>query len=233
MATAISIVTDALKELCVLSDGETPTASMADDAFRALNRIMEMLSNDQAFAYFPNLVSRALTGETSFTIGPSGDIITKRPIRVESATVDRSGITYPVSVLDNQRWDSISYKTVGGANTSAVWYEAQMPNGIVHLWPVASGCTINLRVIDLVGSFANLSTDLILPPGYEEALVKNLAVNIAPQYPGNPLGQMTMIAAKKAMKYINRTNNVIPTLKIDSVLLNRRGGTLAGFLGGE
>ena len=233
MATAITIITDALKELTVLADEEVPTGSMANDAFRALNRLVELLSNDQSFAYFPNLVQRTLAGEQTFTIGPTGDVVTDRPIRVESATVDRSGITYPVSVLDNQRWDSISYKTVGGANTSAVWYEGTYPNGIVHLWPVASGCTINLRVINLVKSFATLATDLDMPPGYEELLVKNLAVNLAPQYPSNPLSQLTIQAARKAMKYINRTNNVIPTLKIDSVLLNRRGGTLAGFLGGE
>jgi len=99
MATALTVITDAFKEIGVLAEGDTPTASMADDALRALNRIMAMLSNDQAFAYFPNLITRNLTGESSFTIGPTGDVISDRPIKIETATVDRQGITYPVTVL--------------------------------------------------------------------------------------------------------------------------------------
>jgi len=235
MPTAATVIQDALLELGVLASGETPTAAMANDALRALNRLMDTLSNGQSFAFYANTVSRALTGEASFTIGPvTGDVVTARPIKIETATVVRQGITYPVSVLDNQKWDAISFKGANGANTSGVYYEAQSPLGIVYVWPLASGCTLNLRVVNQVAVFPDLTTDLSLPPGYEEALVKCLAVAISPQYPANPLAPVTARAARRALVMINRVNNVIPTQQIDSVLLNYRGGsTLAGFLGGN
>lgn len=234
MPTATTIIKDALLEIGVLASGETPSAAMADDAFRALNRLMDILSNGQSFAFYPNKEIFNLTGQASFTIGPSGDLITDRPIRIETATIDRQGITYPVSVLDNQKWDAISYKGANGANTSGIFYEATMPNGIIHVWPIASGCTLNMRVINQVGVFPDLTTDLLLPPGYEEALIRNLAVSIFPQYPAGTLSPITLRAAKTSLTQINRVNNVIPTMQIDSVLLNYRGGsTLAGFLGGS
>lgn len=232
MATALTIITDALKEICVLADEETPSASMADDAFRALNRMMEKWSNDQSFAYVANTRSMALTGQSSFTIGPTGDVVANRPIRIETATVDRSGITYPVNVVDNQKWDAISYKGVNGANTAIVYYEALMPDGVVHIWPVATGCTLNLRVIDIVNTFPSLATVLSMPPGYEEALIKNLAVNIAPQYADATLSKLTMMAARSSMKAIQNTNNIVPTMDIDGTLTNRNGGNIAAFLGG-
>ena len=232
MATALTIITDSLMELGVLAEGDTPTGSMADSALRALNRILEAYSNDQSFSPFANHVSRDLTGESSFTIGATGDLVATRPIKIDTATVDRNGITYPVTVVDNQKWDSIIYKAVTGANTVAVYYEATSPLGIVHLWPLATGCTLNLRVINNVLNFPNLTSDLVMPPGYEEACVSILAVRLSPQYPSGILSPVTVQAAKRALKMISNVNNVVPTMAIDNNLLNKRGGSLAGFLGG-
>jgi len=231
MATATTIISDALKELGVIADGETPTASESDDAFRALNRLMNLWSNDQSFAWVANTVSKALTGLASFTVGPTGDVVTLRPISIETATVVRDGITYPVEVTDNQKWDSISYKAATGANTSIIYYAAEVPNGIVNVWPLATGCTLNMRVINLVTSFPDISTDVNLPPGYEQAFIKNLAVDIAPSFKATP-SPLTVRAASVAMKSIQRTNNVVPTMSIDSSLMGYRGGSLPAFLGG-
>lgn len=239
MTTANTLISDALKEINVLAEGDTPTASMANDALRALNRLAQKFSNNQDFAYFPSQIDYALngvvnpiTGHQSFTIGPTGDVIAQRPIKLEWAVVDRQGITYPVQIIDFMKWDSIVYKAVSGANTVSVWYEGNMPNGTVHCWPVASGCTLRLRVINVVAEFPDLVTDVVLPPGYEEALMKNLAVHIAPQYPAGVLQPLTQQQAKAALRYINRTNNAIPTLAIDNNVLTKRGGSLSGFLGG-
>lgn len=232
MSTAYTIITDALKEIGVLAEGETPSGTMADDAFRALNRLTEKMSNDQSFAFYASTETRPLTGEASFTVGPTGDVITNRPIRIDTATVDRNGITYPVAVVDNQKWDSIIYKGAAGANTTAIYYEARYPNGIVHVWPIATGCTLNMRVLNSVVTFANQGTTLSMPPGYEEYLIKALAVNIHPQYPASILNPRTVLAAKDALRYLQDINNVVPTMTIDSNLVNRHGGSLAAFLGG-
>ena len=231
-ATAATIVNDALKEIHVLAEGDTPSATMADDAFRALNRIMEMLSNDQSFAYTPNELTIALTGQSTFTIGAAGDIVADRPIAIQTATFDRGSITYPVQVVDNQKWDNITYKTAAGANPVGIWYEPTMPTGIVHVWPVCTGGTLRMRVLNLVNSFASLATTLSMPPGYEEALIKTLAVNIAPQYPAGTLSPLTIKAAERAMRLIRKTNNVIPTMSLPGGLPAGGGYSFANFLAG-
>lgn len=234
MTTALTMITDSLMELGVLAEGDTPTAAQTDSALRTMNRILALFSNDQSFSPFANHETRALTGESSFTIGPTGGVATLQPIRIDTATVDRDGITYPVDVVDNQKWDSIVYKLAPGAMTKVVWYEATSPNGILHVWPISSGCTLNLRVINLVVTFANLSTVLTMPLGYEEAIMSMLAVRLSPQYPAGVLSPVTVQAAKAAMKLISNTNNVVPTMQMPSGLPGIGGGfSIGGFLGGH
>lgn len=318
--TAGTLINDALLEIGVLAEGDTPTADMSASGLRVLNRMLDSLSTNQAFAYYPNLITRALTGESSFYIGPAivlpftvnlatpatftctnhglniGDTVTltttgalptglstgttyyvitagftantfelsltsggtavntsvsqsgvhtftqtssltktiaQRPIGIESAFVDRSGIHYPVRVIDNQLFDSIIYQAASGANTIYVYYEAQVPNGIVHCWPISTGCTLGLRVINQVVNFTDLTTPTTLPPGYEECIVSNLAVRLSPFYPTIQLSPVTARLAKTSLDLIQRRNNVIPTLTLPSVVTETRGGfSLANFLGG-
>jgi hypothetical protein len=231
--TAGTMINDALMEIGVLAEGDTPTAAMSDSALRALNRICDMMSNDQSFAYTPSLISIALTGQSSVTVGPTGAIVSDRPISIDTAWSDRGGISYPCQVTDNQKFDAIVFKAAAGFNPQVIWYEPTMGNGIIHIWPVSTGCTLNMRILNSVTSFSNLATVLVMPPGYEEYFVKTLAVNIAPQYPAGVLSYLTIKAAKKAWTYISRTNNLVPTLRLDpNIPTNNGGSSLASFIGG-
>lgn len=234
MATATSIIRDALMELGVLAEGDTATASMSNDALRALNRVCELLSNGKSFAYYPSLSQRALTGESSFTIGPSGDVTAARPISIESAYNDRSGISYPVRVVDNQLWDSIAYKGLTGqSNAIYIWYEPLLPNGVVHVWPITSGCTLNMRTVNMVASFPDLTTNVSLPPAYEDCLICNLAVRLSTQYPAGVLSVATVANARNTLKTIRKTNLVVPTLSLPSSVTSNGGNVgYANFISG-
>jgi hypothetical protein len=218
MATALTILTDALLEIGVLSSGETPDTDQQTDGLRSLNRLMEKLSNARAFAYFADEVSQALTGQASFDIGPTGDVVDLRPIKIESATATYNGVTYPVEVYSFQQWDAIPDKTTTGTIPQIVYYEGVMPDGVVKVYPICTGSTLKLRILNVVTSFATINTALSMPPGYEEALVKNLAINIAPQYQVTNINPITVKEAKSALAYIERVNTVIPKLSLDSRL---------------
>jgi len=318
--TAGTLINDSLFELGVLAEGDTPTADMSSLALRVLNRMLDSLSTNQAFAYYANLYTWNLTGESQFYIGPAltstftvtiaspgvftsashglniGDTITltttgalptgltagttyyiiatgfttstfqvstvrdgtavittgtqsgihtftqtssltkyvgHRPIGIESAYLDRAGIHYPVRVIDNQLFDGIIYPAATGANTVYVYYEAQEPDGIIHCWPLASGCTLGLRIINQVVNFTDLVTPTTLPPGYEECIVSNLTVRLAPYYPSVTLSPMTVRNAKTTLDLIQRRNNVIPTMSLPTAVTRNRGGfSLANFLSG-
>ena len=318
--TAGTLINDSLFELGVLAEGDLPTADMSSLALRVLNRMLDTLSTDQSFAYFPNLYTWALTGESQFSIGPAltatftvtigasatftsaahglniGDTITltttgalptglatgttyyviaagfttsafevstvrdgtavttsgtqsgthtftqtssltkyvgQRPIKIESAYAERLGIHYPVRIVDNQIFDRVVYPAATGANTMYVYYEAQSPNGIVHVWPIASGCTLGLRIINQVVNFSDLVTPQLLPPGYEECIVSNLCVRLAPYYPSVNLSPVTVKTAKTSLDTIQRVNNVVPTMALPAVVSMNRGDFPAiSFLGG-
>ena len=58
--TAAVIISDALKEILVIGEGEQPSATMLSDGLRMLNRLLDTLSNNNDFAYFASMEQKAL-----------------------------------------------------------------------------------------------------------------------------------------------------------------------------
>lgn len=230
--TAQVIIIDALKEIQVVGEGETPTATMLDDGLRMLNRLLDTFSNNSDFAYYASTVTFTLAGAASFTVGPTGDVVSDRPISIETANVDVSGITYPVKVVDNQRYDEITYKALAGAYPACLYYEATYPNGTVYVWPLSTGGTLDMRVINSVKQFAALTTQIDMPQGYEDYLVLALAIRSAPMY-GSPVNPDTKIAYLRAKSAIHKTNQLVPTLQLPNAVMGRTGSSYAAFMAGE
>ena len=230
--TAAVIIEDALKENLIISEGETPSATMYADGLRMLNRMCDTLSNNDDFAYYASQYSMAMTGQTSFTIGPTGDLVQARPIKIDTAVVTRLGITYPVKVIDNQRYDDLTLKTLSGANTAAIYYEGTYPNGTVYCYPLSTGCTLQMRVLNQVKNFAATTTQIDMPEGYEDFLMLGLAVRMAPSY-GRPVNPDTRTAYKAAKKLVMNTNQVVPTMELPNAVMGKSGSSYAAFMSGE
>ena len=231
--TAAVIIEDALKENLIISEGETPSATMYADGLRMLNRLCDTLSNQDDFAYYSLQLSMAMTGQTSFTIGATGaDLTAARPISIESAVVTRDSITYPVKIIDNQRYDLITLKSLSGANTAAIYYEATYPNGTVYCYPLSTGCTLQMRVLNQVKNFAATTTQIDMPEGYEDFLMLGLAIRMAPSY-GRPVNPDTRIAFNRAKKLVSNINQVVPTMELPNVVMGKSGSSYAAFMSGE
>lgn len=230
--TAAVIIEDALKENLIISEGETPSATMYADGLRMLNRMCDTLSNNDDFAYYASQYSMAMTGQTSFTIGPTGDLVQARPIKIDTAVVTRLGITYPVKVIDNQRYDDLTLKTLSGANTAAIYYEGTYPNGTVYCYPLSTGCTLQMRVLNQVKNFAATTTQIDMPEGYEDFLMLGLAIRMAPSY-GRPVNPDTRTAYKAAKKLVMNTNQVVPTMELPNAVMGKSGSSYAAFMSGE
>lgn len=212
MTTAATIIEDSLREIGVLGDDQVMTAEQAAGGLRALNRMLERWSNQKLLNPVETQLSYTLTGAQSFTIGPSGaDLTAARPLKVLSAYAVLSDVSYPVRVMTAQEWDAIGYKVSSGGAPSGVYYEASYPNGTAYVYQPTSGYALKLRVLTVVESFANTAESLALPPGYEEALVLNLAVRLAPGY-GAALRPETVNDARNSLRIIRRVNAQIPTL---------------------
>ena len=230
--TAQVIITDALKEIQIIGESETPSASMLSDGLRMVNRFLDTLSNDQNFAYFQNLINLPLTGQPSFTIGTGGDISGDRPIAINTAYVVRDGVSYPVKVIDNERYDRITYKALQGANTQAIYYEAQYPLGIVYCYPIATGCTLYMRPLGVVKQFSALATNIDMPPGYEDFIMLGLAIRWAPQF-GKNASPDTKLAYRRASGQVKNTNLIVPTMSLPVAVQSGNRGSYSDYLSGD
>ena len=206
MTTASIIVSDALAEIGAIGAGETPSAEDAAFCLRKLNQILQRWSNSRLAVPTLTEVSVPLTGLQSYTIGPTGAIVSPRPIRAVSATaVEPSGIEYPVSLYARRDWDAIGFKDVDGGPPSVAWYQPTLVNGVVYVYPKATGYTLKLDCLCLLASFATLSAEVALPEGYDTALTLTLADDIASAFGAQtkPDTRRRCAAAMTAIKSAN------------------------------
>jgi hypothetical protein len=75
MTQPIDIVSRALKDIGALEAGETPTADAAQDAFDMLNDMIDQWSNEDMMVFYKSeIVFPIVSGQTQYTIGPTGNI---------------------------------------------------------------------------------------------------------------------------------------------------------------
>jgi hypothetical protein len=185
MATALDIITRALRSINVLSDGESPTASMAQDALDSLNDVLESWANENLMVYVPTSEVFSMTvGQGDYTMGPGGDFNTVRPQQVTFAFARSGSIDYPIDLWTEDQYASIGIKSIQNTFPSVLYYEPAYPLGVIHLWAVPStpGMTLHLESLKPFTRLASLTTVITLPPGYERALRYSLAAELMPEY---------------------------------------------------
>ncbi len=162
------------------------TAAEAADALRATNLLLESWRLESLLVYAVDTLTLAMTGAASYTIGPGGSVNTTRPVRLELAALRLAGspsLDIPIHLLSDEEYQSIALKGLTGTWGYGLYYDRAYPLGSLFPYPVyASGSTLVLYPWHPLSPFAGLSTDVALPPGYERALQKNLAIELSPGY---------------------------------------------------
>jgi hypothetical protein len=226
--TALDLIEDALREIGVLSEDATATASQASDALRLMNRIIEHWANERWLVYTEALLSYPLAGVSPFTIGPSGaDMTASRPLKVLSAYATSGDLTYPVAVLSASQWDGLPTVPVGSA-PGHLYCSASYPSVNVYVDSPTAGYTLSMRVQSLLTAFASTATACSLPPGYDDLLVLTLAKRLAPQY-GVKASPETLSALQQVRRDIKRINVTVPVLEGMQVVSSRAWFTSGGL----
>ena len=186
MATALQIITRSMRLAGVIGKGESLDSDEAQNGLTALNAMLDSWKIERLFVY--QIVQGSYTwpsSTTSRTIGSGGNFSATRPDRIQSAfVVDSNSNWYPVEVLAmREEYDSIVIKTTPSTIPQYLFYDPAYPLGVIYLWCVPSAeLTLKLNTWQTLQSFAALTTSLSLPPGYERAIVYNLAVEYAPEF---------------------------------------------------
>src|SRR4029453_1334984 len=176
MPTVQEFINSTLRLIRVLDSGETPTATESNDALAALNQLIGSWSAAGVPIYQEAHDMIPLTGATSYALAT-------RPVKITSAQVIYSGISFPVAIVPSQVWTQPKDRTATSKFAKELWYDGGYPTGFISLWPAPpTGSHPELYYLKPLAQFASLGDTISLPPGYEQALRFALAGVLAPEY---------------------------------------------------
>lgn len=207
------LIRDALRIAGIGNAGEALSADQAADHLRTLNRMLYTWDIERLMVYTINPeVYTLITGVQSFTMGPGGTLSQVRPNKIEQAFIRvLSGpqpYDRPLDIVQDEGWASIGVKNVLSPIPTTLYNQGDYPTTTINLWPIPS--VANQIVLYTWNQLTKISdvNDLIdFPPGYEDAIVYNLAARLAPEYGFTLDGYSYQMASssKHILKAINTT----------------------------
>lgn len=217
MRTAGEIAQRAMVRAGVLASGETPKAPEMSDAITSLGDMLDSWSLERLTVFGTSTQEVTMYGQSSFTIGPSGQVHGTRPNSFVSGFVRGQSGDTPVYQVSTAFMDSVSSKGITG---DACWISLNgtMPDATVRLWPVPFG-VLHMRVTQPMRAIADPTDELDLPPGWYQALVTNLAVHLCEEY-GQPVTATLAATAAEAKGVIKRANIEPAVAQFDMALLS-------------
>ena len=202
--TGLQAVTDAMLMAGISGQGDPISAGDSSLALRILNRMMDTWNNDIGMIYtVQSDTFTMVTGQQTYlsTALASG----LRPIKVDSLIVSLSGIDYEVDIIDTDTFQSISYKPIN-AIPMVMSPTMSYPIASFDFYPRPYApfvCT--MQVFTPLPDTIAAATSIALPPGYEGAIVNNLAVQLCPAWGRSVPPDLRMQASnsRKALKRLN------------------------------
>lgn len=232
MASALTVIQRALRLIGVTQTGQAPTASEANDALSALNLMLDNWSNEKLMIYtVVNNLFNVVAGQTDYTLGTSGsaaDWISSqatRPLNVQRYAgfirANQSGINtdYAMDYYPNDRFQNIFQKQISTNYPYAWTCDWQFPISTVRLYPNPTINTVfGLTEYAQLRHFTGLTDLAEFPPGYENAIGWNLALELSPEYGVEP--SAIIIEKAKETKYnIKRSNQQPVLMTVDRSML--------------
>lgn len=213
MATAIDIITRAMRSIGVLASGETPSANQANDALVSLNDLLASLANESLTIYAETTDSLTLDGSTSYTYGTGGDINSVRPISINRCYFrNTDGSDYEVRMITAREYADIGVKDTSTDFPDVVYINTTFPLTTIYPWPLSSVGTLYFDVNKAITAFATLQTTVTLPPGYDRMLRYGLGVELMDEYGiQSPLTIQKYADAKADLKRTNTKPVVLRT----------------------
>src|SRR4030095_3606937 len=207
MPTTVSdLIHSSMRAIGAIAAGETLETNELNDALVSLNQMLSSWNTEGA-----SLVARqrllVSVGSTNSYALPT------RPVKIEAASASISGVDSPLEIVDAAGWEAIPIpeKLNQSIFIRRLYCDYAFPSSTVYIWPTPrlSG-SLELWIYATVPPFADLSSVIVLPEGYEAGLRWNLAVNLAPEY-GRPIDQVVLANAqnfKASLVQLNTGNQM-------------------------
>ncbi len=176
------IITKAMQKCGILTMNESPTPNEANDALDALNALVASYANDSMMCFARTWEQFTLTGGTgTYTIGPSGDFNTVRPVYIADCYVRLGTTDYDVTVISDEIYTGITQKNVPGI-PDWVNFDNGYPLATLKFSPLPSSSYQVFLLTEKALTAFTLDGAVSLPPGWERLLIFNLPDEIAGDY---------------------------------------------------
>ena len=166
--------------------GATLTTDEQTECLAELNSMMDSLSIEGLLAYQQLQESFSLTANTvSYTIGSGATFNTTRPTKIIDPCFirDSASLDSPVRIVSDDSYGKIVQKNVGQTYANVLFYDRAVDSsgyGTIKVYPAPNASlTLFINSIKQLQSFANLSTQVNMPPGYQLMIESNLAIHMA------------------------------------------------------
>jgi hypothetical protein len=219
--TAGEQINRALRLIGMLAEGETPSAATAQDSLMALNQMIDSWNTERlsVFSTIDQIVNWPV-GSINETLGPTGSLTrlngtAVRPVLVDDSTYFKdpgTGVSYGVKLINQQQYNGIAVKTVTSTFPQVMFVNMTYPDVDLFIYPRPTRLLEwHFISVEQLTQPANLSTDILFPPGYLRAFTYNLACEIAPEFGVEPSPQVQRIAmySKRNLKRINNPDDVM------------------------
>ena len=211
------IISDSLRLLGVIGQGQEATGKEAHDALGLLEELFDTWNSTDIMLYQTSLVELPLvSGQMEYTIGPESDIeIAVRPTQIQSAYIRTGGTETEIRVISHKEHGSIADKSVTSSDPYYVYFNTGWPVGTLSIYPIPSGdSTLIIHFESPLPSTMTLDTEVNLPPAYRGAIRYNLAIMLAPEY-GKELPLTVYQQASDSIGRIQRANFKSSKMKFD------------------
>ncbi len=237
MATARSIILDALTEIGVQSPGEELDA---DNGALGLLRFRNLLNTwlaDRLTLSFQRVVTFTTDGSSStYTVGTNADVDVPRPMWIDMANYVNPGsnptVNVPLGPMTREQFANLSIPGLASALPQLYFYqsssEASADVGTFFLWPTPNQA-VDIQFYANYGAglpdgLASLDVDVTGPPGYAEAFMYQLAIRLCTPF-GKKISDYPMLPqmARDAFAAMKRPNIKPGMLGVDAALVPRTG----------
>lgn len=235
MTTANDLIYTAAKLIGAIQDGEALPAAVASSCLDRLNSMLDAWSIDRLLIYHVQQDSYSWPSNTqSRTIGPTGNFVASRPVKLERGSFfrDSSNQDFPVFVTeDRNAYDSIQVKSVTSTYPQMLFYDASFPNGTLYVYPKTSvALTLFLNYYGALQSFSSLTSSFSLPPGYKALIEYNLAIWCQPIF-NLVVSQDDKEIAGKTLAAVKKINNPVQMAGTDLTTILKGVGRSNIFAG--
>lgn len=194
MATGRILVKKALQKAKIITKNEDPAADEINDGLDSLNDMLASWSADSLTCFAYSLESFPLTGADQYTIGNGQNFNTSRPTRIVSAVLRWNTHDYPLAVVSPETFEQyITDKDTQGL-PEFITYDNGFPVGTIRIYPrPLTGYELRLMMEKPLGAFT-LDDVVTLPPGWNRAIIFNLAEELRSEYGMDADPKITAIA---------------------------------------